>query len=86
MAGYSKLNIVADIPDSKLGKLFIDAVDVVVVNSSFYDSLFLLPFALRSWGVVYLLFCNNIFLNIRIFFFAGARHFYVLRDSVLGHR
>ena len=54
-------------------------------RGSFYGNPLLLPFALLSWGVVYLLFCSNIFLNIRIFFFAGARRFYAPPDNVFGH-
>ena len=57
---------------------------VLFSRSSFYGILFPFSFALRSWGVVYLLFCNNIFLNTRIFFFAGTRRLYVPRDNVFG--
>ena len=52
-------------------------------HSSFSDIPFPFPFARLSWVVVHLLFCNNTFLNIRIFFFVGTRHFYVPPDNVV---
>ena len=61
-------------------------VFLLFFDSSFYDISFPLLFVRLSWGVVYLLVCNNIFLNIRISFFEGARRFYVPPDNVFGHQ